>query len=601
MTSAELGPGALLDDRYAIQRVLGRGGFGITYAALDQRLQRQVAIKELFPPSAARHGSLVLVEPHSRDEFVEARARFQREAASLARFAHPGIVRVYEVFEAHNTAYLVMELLDGRSLHQVLVDRGGPFGVEEVLDVVLRVGGALTAVHDAGLLHRDINPTNVMVDVTGRIVLIDFGLARQFGADATATLTRAVTPGYAPPEQYAGSGPFGPTCDVYGLAATTYKLLTGVTPANVFDRQGGGVLIAPQELNPDIPTHVGQAIVDGMELNAAHRPATAALFLDRLGLHGRTPPARALISGSSESTKAAPSVAAPSAAGRPDSYPVARPGPAGVPGAASPVPQGAWPPVVAAGTGGISAGVPAPGQSAAGLAPPGVDPRVFVARDPIGGVQSGAVSGPRPAEAFAPWHDGSPPVIGPVAPGRGWITYPLGAAAVALMSSMPIVSGVLLVVVVLPAVATSGDLVVHRHRQASGATRRSWHRAEPNVVAPALMARNVIVSVVRSIPAIAIVAVGVLVAGSLGSDPGMARWHDLAVRVAGLGAGLSLVIPARRGGRSFRSEMGLDLLTAWAMEGRNRPGTRIATVVFISVFLVALGLWLQPDLWPLGP
>src|SRR5699024_5221157 len=119
--------------------------------------------------------------------------RFQREAATLARFNHPGIVQIFEVFEANRTAYLVMELIEGPSVGQLLHTRGEPFAVDEVLDVVLRAGGALGAVHAAGLLHRDINPSNIMVDGSRRIVLIDFGLARRYGDDISSNLTRAVT------------------------------------------------------------------------------------------------------------------------------------------------------------------------------------------------------------------------------------------------------------------------------------------------------------------------------------------------------------------------------------------------------------------------
>ncbi len=294
-TQVELHRGTVLDGRFRIEAVLGRGGFGITYRARDERLGRIVAVKELFPPAAVRHEQRVLVEPRDREAFVAARARFRREAAALARFNHPGIVRVFEVTEANDTAYLVMELVEGRSLHQLVSARPDPLAVDEVLDATLRVGLALGAVHDAGLLHRDVNPSNVMVDASGRVVLIDFGLARRFGDEISGSMTRAVTPGYAPPEQYAGSAKVGPPCDVYGLAATTYKLLTGVTPVNVFDRQAGTPLLAPAAIREDIPALVSQAILDGMELNPDHRPASASAFLDRLGLHGAQPAPRALL------------------------------------------------------------------------------------------------------------------------------------------------------------------------------------------------------------------------------------------------------------------------------------------------------------------
>ncbi|HET8930651.1 MAG TPA: serine/threonine-protein kinase, partial [Acidimicrobiales bacterium] len=191
--SVELPSGMLLLERYRIDVLLGRGGFGITYRARDTRLHRDVAIKELFPPAAVRRGQSVVVADADRSGFETARTRFQREAATLARFNHPGIVRIFEVFEANNTAYLVMELIDGSSVGELLRERGEPFGVDEVLDMVLRVGGALGAVHESGLLHRDVNPSNLMVDGSQRVVLIDFGLARRFGDDISGSVTRAVT------------------------------------------------------------------------------------------------------------------------------------------------------------------------------------------------------------------------------------------------------------------------------------------------------------------------------------------------------------------------------------------------------------------------
>ena len=248
--------GTELVGRYRIDAVLGRGGFGITYRADDLRLDRSVAIKELFPLTAHRRGLEVTVAAPDVDGFEAARVRFGREAAALARFNHPGIVRVFEVLELNGTAYLIMELIEGTSMGELLASRGEPLGVDEALEVVVRVGRALRAVHEAGLLHRDINPSNIMLDPSRRIVLIDFGLARRFGDDISGALTRAVTPGYAPPEQYAGSARSGPPCDVFGLAATAYKLLTGVTPTNVFDRQAGIRLPAPADLRREVPALV---------------------------------------------------------------------------------------------------------------------------------------------------------------------------------------------------------------------------------------------------------------------------------------------------------------------------------------------------------
>src|SRR5581483_9572855 len=216
----ELPPGATLQGgRYVVRRMLGRGGFGITYGAEDTRLHRPVALKELFCDGAFRYGGIVTPPAHAADAFEAARARFLREASVLARFTHPGIVRVYEVFEEAGTAYLVMELLEGQTLYEHVVARGAPLQQKQALDVAQQCAEALAVVHGAGILHRDLNPSNVMLASDGRVVLIDFGLAREYTADETTPMTRMVTPGYAPPEQYAADVRSGRPADVYAHAA----------------------------------------------------------------------------------------------------------------------------------------------------------------------------------------------------------------------------------------------------------------------------------------------------------------------------------------------------------------------------------------------
>lgn len=541
---AELAPEAVLLDRFVVQRVLGRGGFGITYEVDDTRLQRRVALKELFPPTAVRHASRVLAAPADRAEFRAARDRFLREARLLARFSHAGIVRVYEVFEAHNTAYLVMELLDGSTLAELLQERGQVFSATEVLDVAARVGAALAEVHAADLLHRDVNPTNVMVTTSGRVVLIDFGLARRYGGDVTAAVTRMVTPGYAPPEQYRGTGPFGPSTDVYGLAATLYRLLTGQTPPSAFDRQGGAELPAPQALVPSVPKLLSDAVLDGLELEPTHRPATAAAFLARLGLHGLEPGPRAVVA------------------------------------AAPPAPV---PPTVDATAGGF-----AHDTRHAPIDPVSLPPAVEAPRLGV------AVAAPRGVVSSLPR------TVGPHPRARPWLTVPAGVAVAALGSSTPVVVTAVLVLVALPALATLGDLHLHRHRLATGFTPRRWDRAAPRTVAPVHALRNVVLSVMRAVPALAIGGVVALVAYLAGHAKGMAVLRDAVVRVGGALVVCTLIIPARHDGRGFRSGTGLDTVLARLLDVRDRVNVRGWTVFVICVALAAAGLWLQPELWPLS-
>ena len=283
--SIELPFGATRQEgRFEIRRVLGRGGFGITYAATDRRLHREVAIKELCFGGVTRIGGVLVPPPHEAEAFASAKDRFLREGAMLARFSHPGVVRIYEVFEEAGTAYLVMELLNGRTLHQLVVARAGPLPEPQVLDVAARCGEALSVLHGAGVLHRDLNPTNVVLTPEGRVVLIDFGLAREFAGDATTPLTRIVTPGYAAPEQYEHQGRCGPPTDVFGLAATVYCALTGRAPVSLGGRRRGSAFVSPLTLNPSVSKIVSDAVLDGLELDADHRPRTVDEFLSRLGI-----------------------------------------------------------------------------------------------------------------------------------------------------------------------------------------------------------------------------------------------------------------------------------------------------------------------------
>jgi serine/threonine-protein kinase len=248
----------LLAGRYELGEVLGRGGLAVTRRAVDRRLGRDVAVKT----SAGQD-----------------RARFVREAHLLARFDHPGIVRVYEAFEDGGAAHLVMELLDGPSIAGL----GRRLDAGEVAGLATGIGTALAAVHAAGLLHRDVSPSNVVL-VAGRPVLVDFGLARS-AADVTAAYTRMVTPGFAPPEQYGGDpARIGPPTDVYGMAATLYYACAGRLPANAVDRQHGARLEPLRRLRPDLPRAFCDGVHDGLELDPDHRPQTIDSFLARLDL-----------------------------------------------------------------------------------------------------------------------------------------------------------------------------------------------------------------------------------------------------------------------------------------------------------------------------
>lgn len=244
---------------YQVERILGQGGFGITYLADDTNLNQKVALKEYLPVEVAVRDSDYSVHPVSQNHDESYRwglDRFQEEARTLARFDHPNIVRVLSVFEMNNTAYMVMRYENGRSFQQMLPKRGT---IEEAQlgSTLFPIMDGLKLVHDAGFIHRDIKPANIFIREDGSPVLLDFGSARQSLGEATRTLTTLVSPGYAPFEQYySKSDKQGPWTDIYGLGATMYRSVVGVPPMNAVDRSEG---ILKQGQDPLVPAAVAAA------------------------------------------------------------------------------------------------------------------------------------------------------------------------------------------------------------------------------------------------------------------------------------------------------------------------------------------------------
>ncbi|WP_235204217.1 serine/threonine-protein kinase [Deinococcus sp. RL] len=291
--SITLPVGTLLNlGQYVVRDVLGQGGFGITYEARDTRLGHRVAIKELFIGGSHRRGSTVLAPSTlGAHEFAETKARFLEEARVLARFSHPGIVRVLNFFEESGTAYLVMEFLEGETLGARLASRG-PLEAALVGRVAVSLAETLAEVHQAGLLHRDIKPDNIVLEKSGRVVLIDFGSVRAFAPGKTVSHTRLVTPGYAPLEQYGTAAKFGAYTDIYALGATLHHALTGVMPPPATDRMLGTPL---PPLPASTPAGLRRAIEAAMAVKVADRPqsAGALLALLRGEVPQTTPPAEA--------------------------------------------------------------------------------------------------------------------------------------------------------------------------------------------------------------------------------------------------------------------------------------------------------------------
>ena len=287
-----LGLGTILGGRYEIGRVLGSGGFGITYLAFDHRLQVAVAVKEYLPRAlAARRDGETGVIIHSESamaEFAHHMAAFREEARTLARFnQEPGIVSVLDHFEENGTAYIVMMHVDGVTVEHWLKLNGGKVSFEQAMAILLPVMDSLDVVHAAGIIHRDISPDNILVTRTRQVRLLDFGAARSFSGEEEGTVSILLKRGYAPPEQYRGKRQEqGPWTDIYSMAATLYRMLTGAMPEDVIGRMQTGALVPPSEKGVELPPYAESVLMQALSLRCEDRPRSMKAFRNVL-LGGR--------------------------------------------------------------------------------------------------------------------------------------------------------------------------------------------------------------------------------------------------------------------------------------------------------------------------
>jgi serine/threonine protein kinase len=272
-----LPPRSILGGKCLIGRVLGEGGFGITYMGWDLNLDLKLAIKEYYPTGyVTRTGtSTNTVTPYRGEKtefFTTGRARFINEAKTLAKFyTLPGIVSVRDFFLENGTAYIVMEFVEGETLKQRLSRVGGKMATGEVFDLMRPLLRSLAQMHASGLIHRDISPDNIMITPENNVKLIDFGAARDYLDSGNRSLSVMLKPGYAPEEQYFARGQQGPWTDIYALCATIYRAITGITPPESVERLRHDELKAPSELGVAISPAQEAALLRGLAVSQEDR------------------------------------------------------------------------------------------------------------------------------------------------------------------------------------------------------------------------------------------------------------------------------------------------------------------------------------------
>ncbi len=278
--------GTILTGEFIIDSVLGEGGFGITYGAVNHKTKERVAIKEYFPDTMATRIDPTRVAPYSGDRganFEYGKECFLQEARTLAEFiGNDNIVRIFSYFEENGTAYFAMEYVEGTSFDKYIAGQGGRLSFTDTCRILFPVMDALSAVHEKGIIHRDISPDNIYITADGGIRLLDFGAARYSLGDRSCSLDVVLKPGYAPKEQYTRRGRQGPYTDIYALGATFYYALTGKRPLSSIDRLDEDDLARPSALGADIGPTTELALLQALELRSQDRYQSMNAFKQAL-------------------------------------------------------------------------------------------------------------------------------------------------------------------------------------------------------------------------------------------------------------------------------------------------------------------------------
>lgn len=272
-----------MQDKFLLGQFLGQGGFGITYLGWDLNLDMKLAIKEFFPQGLVSRvpgqSKVISYTGETNNQFEFGLDRFLKEAKILARFEdHPNIVTVRDFFKANGTAYMIMSYVEGPTLEKYLAQSKGRIPFSKTLDIMMPVMAALREVHEAEIMHRDISPDNILINKKGRVIIIDFGAARQEMREKSKSLSVILKAGYAPEEQYRSRGKQGSWTDIYAVAATMYRCITGEVPPEAMDRLAEDDLVSPSELNIDIDSIREAALLKALSVRAEGRFQTVENF-----------------------------------------------------------------------------------------------------------------------------------------------------------------------------------------------------------------------------------------------------------------------------------------------------------------------------------
>lgn len=277
----------VLNQRYILLRVLGAGGFGVTYQAKDMKRGGYCAVKEYVPVGIAtrkQDGQLLPENQEKRSIYFHGMQRFLEEAYILQKIrAFPGIVTIFDCFEENGTAYFAMEYVYGTTVKAQVVS-AGKLPVEEALRITAAVAGALDRIHKTcGVFHRDISPENIMLSKDGAVKLLDFGSAKFISRETCQNFTVVLKDGYAPPEQYSSATPQGPYTDVYALASTFYYMVTGSKIPSAMARVAGKAYVPLHDML-SVPEYLSKAVDHALQLSRKARTQNCEAFLQELRL-----------------------------------------------------------------------------------------------------------------------------------------------------------------------------------------------------------------------------------------------------------------------------------------------------------------------------